>query len=454
MRTTLLVFAFSCALTAQDARPVIDNAAKAIGAADLKSIEYSGSGSAFTLGQSVNPNAAWPKVALKSYTRAVDYANTGYREEALRVTPAGEQRQIQFVSGRHAWNMAGTNVTAAPAATAERLTQIWLTPHGFLKAAMANQATVKSQKRGGATMRVVSFTGHGKYKVYGYIGVQGTVDRVETWVENPVLGNMLVETDYSDYKDFGGVKFPTRIVQKQGGHPTLDLLVTAVKANAAAPLAVPAAVERAAAPAVRVDSEKIADGVWYLTGGSHHSVLVEFKDHVAVIEGPLNPERSKAVIAEVKKLVPAKPLRYLINTHHHFDHSGGVRTFAAEGITVVTHAMNRPYYAKAFKGKFQTVADKRVMTDGARTMELHLIKGNPHNDAILMAYLPKEKLLVEVDVYSPAPPNAPPPATPNPASVNLYENVERLKLDVERIVPLHGRIVPLAELKKAIGKGS
>lgn len=453
MRTTLLVVAFSCALPGQDPRSLLENAAKAMGAADLKSIEYSGSGSAFTLGQSVNPNAPWPKVTLKSFTRTVDYANPGYSEESVRATPAGDQRVAQFVSGRHAWNMTGTNVTAAPAATAERLTQIWLTPHGFLKAAMANQATVKSQKRGGATVQAVSFTGHGKYKVIGHLGAQGTVDHVETWIENPLLGDMLVETEYSEYKDFGGVKFPARIVQKQGGHPTLDLLVTSVKPNAAAPLTVPAVVAQAAA-AVSVNSEKIADGVWYLTGGSHHSVLVEFKDHVAVIEGPLNQERSKAIMAEVKKLVPAKPLRYLINTHHHFDHSGGVRAFAGEGVTIVTHAMNRPYYAKVFKGKFQTLTEKRIMTDGARTMELHLIKGNPHNDGILMAYLPKEKLLVEVDVYSPAPPNAPPPATPNPASVNLYENIERLRLDVERIVPLHGRIVPLAELKKAIGKGS
>ena len=90
-------------------------------------------------------------------------------------------------------------------------------------------------------------------------------------------------------------------------------------------------------PPVRVTTEKLADGIWYLTGGSHHSVLVEFADHVALIEAPQNEERSTAVIAEVKKLTPTKPIRYLVNTHHHFDHSGGLRTYVAEGATIVTH---------------------------------------------------------------------------------------------------------------------
>jgi len=452
MRNVMMALCLSCVAMAQDARSVLADAAKSIGAADLKSIEYSGAGSAFTLGQNVNPTAPWPRVTLKSFVRTVDYANPGYREETVRVTPAGEQRQVQLVSGKHAWNMAGNNANPAPAAVTERLTQIWLTPHGFLKAAMAAQAAVKSKKEGGRKVTLVSFAGHGKYKMNGVIGGQGEVERVETWIENPVLGDMLVETEYSGYKDFGGVRFPSRIVQKQGGHPTLDLAITGAKGNPTVSLDAPAAVQQATAPPARVESQKLADGVWYLTGGSHHSLLVEFRDHVAVIEGPLNQDRAKAVIGEVKKLVPAKPLRYVINTHHHFDHSGGLRAFATEGVTIVTHQMNKPYYAKAFKGKFQTLTDRRDMTDGARTLELHLIKGNPHNDGILMAYLPKEKLLVEADVYSPAPPNAPAPATPNPASVNLYENIERLKLDVAQIAPIHGRAVPLAELKKAVGK--
>ena len=93
---------------------------------------------------------------------------------------------------------------------------------------------------------------------------------------------------YSDYRDFGGVKFPTRIRQSAGGFPTLDLTVTDVKANGPVDIQVPDAVRQATNVYGRVATQMVADGVWYLTGGSHHSVVIEMKDHLIVVEGPLN----------------------------------------------------------------------------------------------------------------------------------------------------------------------
>ena len=226
-RIFLLVLALSCTAIADNAKSALANAAKSLGATDLKSIEYTGSGSTFNLGQSISPTTPWPETKFQSLTRTVDYEHPGYREDIVR-----QQRQSQLVSGEYAWNVNGANTTAAPATAAERLVQVWLTPHGFLKAAMANHATAKSKKEGGKTVTVVSFTS-GKYKFSGVIGDLGTVDRVDTWFDNPVLGAMLVETDYSGYKDFGGVKFPARIVQKQGGHPAFELNVSDVKPNVA-----------------------------------------------------------------------------------------------------------------------------------------------------------------------------------------------------------------------------
>jgi glyoxylase-like metal-dependent hydrolase (beta-lactamase superfamily II)/phosphotransferase system IIB component len=460
----LTALAFTCALclsvTAQDAKSVVEATIKNMG--DIKSAQYSGNGAQFNLGQSVSPDAPWPRTELKSFTRTVDYDKQASRNEAV-----GPQAALatQFLAGDKAWGQAGANVTpASPAAKTERQLQIWLTPHGFLKGALANKATAK--KSGKATL--VTFTALGKYKLVGVISAENLVEKVEARLDNAVLGDMLVETTYGDYRDFGGFKFPTKMVQKQGGHPVLDLAVTEAKANVPLDLTVPDAALQAAPPAVQVTSEKLADGVWYLAGGSHHSVAVEFADHVAVVEAPLNEDRSNAVIAEVKKLLPAKPIRYLINTHHHFDHSGGLRTYVAEGATVVTHQSNKAFYETTFQGphtlnpdrqwrekkkaKILGIGAKHVMSDSARTVELHLIQDNPHNTGIIMAWLPKEKLLVEVDVYTPLPPNASPPANPNPNMVNLYENIQRLNLDVNRIVPLHGRVVDLAELKRTIGK--
>ncbi len=457
--TLMLACALSAVAIAQDAQSVLDATIKNMG--DLKSIQYSGSGKVFTLGQSVSPDAPWPTVELKSFTRTVNYEKLATRQEAV-----GAQGPVptQFYAGDRAWGQAGNNVTpASPLVAAERQLQLWLTPHGFLKGALANNA--KASKRGKATL--LTFT-MGKHRVVGTISADGLVEKVESWFDNAVLGDMHIETVYSDYRDFGGIKFPAKIVQKQGGFPVLDLAVTEAKANVALDLAVPDPVRGATPPAVRVTAEKLSDGVWYLTGGSHHSVAVEFADHVAVVEAPLNEDRSLAVITEVKKLLPAKPIRYLINTHYHFDHSGGLRTYVAEGATIVTHQSNEKFYQTTFKSphtlnpdrlqrekkkaKILAVGAKHVMTDGARTMEIHHIQGNPHNTGIIMAWLPKEKLLVEVDVYTPLPVNAAPPANPNPNVVNLYENIQRLNLDVGQIAPLHGRLVTLADLKKTIGK--
>jgi hypothetical protein len=444
----------------QDVKSVLEATIKNMG--DIKSAQYSGSGAQFNLGQSVSPDAPWPRTELKSFTRAVDYDKQASRNETVNAQGAST---VQFLSGDKAWGQAGANITTAAApVTTERQLQILMTPHGFLKGALANKATAK--KSGNATL--VTFIALGKYKVVGVISAENLVEKVETRLDNSVLGDMLVETTYSDYRDFGGFKFPAKMAQKQGGHPFFDLTVTEAKANVALDLPVPDTVRQATPPAAQVTSEKLADGVWYLTGGTHHSVAVEFSDHVAVIEAPLNEDRSNAVIAEVKKLLPAKPIRYLINTHHHFDHSGGLRTYVAEGATIVTHQSNKTFYDATFKSphtlnpdrqwrekkkaKILAIGAKHVMSDSARTVELHLIQDNPHNTGIIMAWLPKEKLLVEVDVYSPLPPNASPPANPNPNMVNLYENIQRLNLDVNRIVPLHGRVVELAELKRTIGK--
>jgi len=183
----------------------------------------------------------------------------------------------------------------------------------------------------------------------------------------------------------------------------------------------------------------------------------------------LNEARSLAVIAKVKETIRNKPIKYLVNTHAHFDHSGGLRTYVDEGATIVTHEMNRPYYEQAWRAAhslvpdrleqskkapvFETFSDKHTLSDGGPTIEIYPIQGSGHNDAFAMVYLPAAKILVEVDAYTPAGADVPPPATPNPFSVNLYQNIDRLKLDVRQIAALHGpRLVTLADLRSAIGQ--
>ena len=153
-----------------------------------------------------------------------------------------------------------------------------------------------------------------------------------------MYGDMDYEMRYTKYKDFGGIMFPGQIHVHQGdprlnpAHNYYEINVTDVKANVpVTPMPVPEAVRTATATPVKVESQKLADGVWLLGGGTHNSVLVEFNDFVAVVEAPQNEARSLAVIAEANRLVPNKLIRYLVNTHHHMDHAGGLRTYLSQG---------------------------------------------------------------------------------------------------------------------------
>jgi glyoxylase-like metal-dependent hydrolase (beta-lactamase superfamily II) len=471
--TIILLLALPLAAAGQDASATLAAASKALGADGLKSIEYSGSGATFAFGQSATPGQPWPRLNLKSFTRSVNYETASLRDENVRTqgeNPVrgggqqpirGEQRQSFWVSGDHAWNMMGTAAVPAPISLAERQFQMWSTPHGVVKAAAANNATVQG--------RVVAFTIPGRMRVRAALNDASLVERIEAVVPHPVLGDTPVEVTYSDYKDYGGVKFPTRIRQSAGGFPTLDVTVTDVKPNVAVDVQVPEGARAAAGFYGKIATQMVADGVWYLTGGSHHSVVIEMKDHLVVVEGPLNDERALAVIAEARTLVAGKPIRYVVASHHHFDHSGGLRAFAAEGATVITHESNRTFFegslaapatvapdhmAKASrKPVVEGVRDRRVLSDGSRTVELHHIAGNAHADGLLMVYLPKEKLLSEADVFTPPPAGTPPPMPPSPFTVNFAENLKRLNLAVDRLLPIHGRIVPIADLHTAAGHG-
>lgn len=224
------------------AEALLQKSAKALGG-DVQSIQYSGSGYHFALGQSVNPRAAWPKFNLKSYTRVINYLTASSQEEMVRTqfeNPprgggaqpiVGEQRQVLSVGGgeTYAWNGVGNAATSNPSAAEERALMVWLTPHGYIRAALAGAPGVSTEVRSGRKLQTVSSRVSGKFTLIGFINEQNLIERVETHLGNPVLGDMLIATNFSDYKDFGGFKFPSRIVQEQGGFPVLDLTIESVK---------------------------------------------------------------------------------------------------------------------------------------------------------------------------------------------------------------------------------
>jgi glyoxylase-like metal-dependent hydrolase (beta-lactamase superfamily II) len=475
-KKTLFVLAIVSSVTltvgGQDARSVVAAASKAMGADQLKTIQYSGPGTEYSFGQAYNPGSPWPAWKNKSYTRTIDFDAPALRIERVADAPEPGRKGGGLQPGAMQQLVVNANTPWAAQLP------IWITPYGFLRQAAANTPTMTSQTVGGKKYTVVTFIAPNKAKVNGYIDSDNMVAKVETWMDTPVLGDTLYEAVYSNYKDFGGVKVPTRIVEQQGDYPTLEMTVADAKINAPANIAPPqrggGAPGGGGAPPAGTSSQKLADGVFLILPG-YAALAVDMKDGIVVIEGPQSDARGEAIIAEVKKDIPNKAIRYVVNTHGHFDHSSGLRPFVAEGATIMTHQVNKGYFEKIFarphtlnpdrlaqnkaKVNVETVGDKKVLTDGTHTIELYRTQGTNHNEGLLFAYLPKEKILVEADSFNPpAQADAPPAATPSPANVNLLDNISRLKLDVETIVPIHyppdGRKVTIAELKRAVGARS
>jgi glyoxylase-like metal-dependent hydrolase (beta-lactamase superfamily II) len=285
------------------------------------------------------------------------------------------------------------------------------------------------------------------------------------------------------YIDIGnGVKFPTTWHHHDGwddnfgahnvsaGHNGFGGVFKNITANACPdPVSIPEPVRGASFP-VRVETQKLAEGVFLLGGGSHNSVAVEFKDYVAVVEAPLDEKRSLAVIEETVKLIPNKPIRFLVNTHQHFDHIGGLRTYMHIGATIITHSKNFDFYVRdvlnyaprtldpdmmalwpptevAEGYQYETVRENYVLSDGTRNLHISYVQPLPHAEGMLMAYLPKEKIVIEADLYDPASGNR----TPTADNRVFFNHVKRLGLDVATIAPIHGRPTRWADFAAIIG---
>jgi glyoxylase-like metal-dependent hydrolase (beta-lactamase superfamily II) len=211
--------------------------------------------------------------------------------------------------------------------------------------------------------------------------------------------------------------------------------------------------------------------VYLLGGGPANSYMVEFRDFVAVFEAPLSEERSLAVIEQITKLAPNKPIRWLINSHTHFDHIGGLRTYNHIGATVVTHLFNLPFINRdvlnyeprtvkpdilalwpptevAEGYNYEAIQENYVITDNSRILRVHYVQPLQHVAGMLMAYLPTERILFEADLFDT---HEPPRSSQLPAMRSLHNQIQRMKLEVATVAPVHGKPVPLGTFVAALG---
>ena len=505
-----------------DPAPLLAAAAKEIGEANLKCITLSGAGYSGAVGQTFEnaPNIDWPRTpgGMTNYTRTINW-ETGTSKETFDRTPGlnpaswkygpGWQggtptqkfaRQTHIVNGKFAWHMDGDGppVAALPEDAERYELDIWLNPPGFLKAARRPGANPRAvwrweQIEMGRDGNVVApqkmhvvMINIGKFRVDATINGENQIQRIKTTVNDPTLGDFNIEQESTDQMTFGNVKWPITWHSHHGwddnwqfyrlstGHNGYGGKFPNVQPNVCPdPVPVPESVRQATFP-MTVTVDKMANGVYLLGGGPANSYMVEFRNFVAVFEAPINEKRSLAVIEEVAKLAPNKPIRWLIVSHPHFDHIGGIRTYNHIGATIVQHRKNIDFLNKdvlvyeprtvepdivalmpptelAEGYNFEAINENFVITDGSRILHVYYVQPLQHVAGMLMAYLPAERIAFEADLFDT---HEPPPAMPTPAMRSLFNQVQRMKLDIATLAPVHGKPVPWKTFVTAMGSAA
>ena len=481
-KLTLAALAVACLSTAtagQNASSAVAAASKAMGVEALTAITYSGTARNGAFGQSKSigePMGPVNLTQITQYTRTVSFAAAA--DPAALVSRASGPTQPPAVPGVPPQPPGVFNQNVTAGASWGQALNIWTTPWGFLKGAAANNASERRQ----GSQQVVSFSPANfkspsgqPYTVTGYINSQNLVTKVETRVEHAVAGDLLVEFEYSNYQNMNGVQVPTRIVQRQAGMQTFDASITAATPNppnltelltapppagrggtpggAAAPAGGraggPPPAGGAQAPAEPPPVERLGEGVFKI-GGNYVSLAVDMGDHVLVVESGQSEARGTAVMAAARQAIPNKPIRFVVNSHPHFDHASGLAAAAAEGATILTHRNNEPVLERLLSGPrtlggdslakasnrrtnlVQAIGDRDVRkgTNG-KVVEIHLIP-NEHSDGLVAVYLPAEKTLWTADITV---------VSPTPAQVGVVRSavnaLNRLKIDYETWLPAH-----------------
>ena len=505
-----------------DPQPILAAAIQAIGNDRLNCVTISGTAYGGAVGQQreAGKNVDWPRIdSLANYTRTMNWQARTMKEEFDRkpgLAPAAWKYGIGWVDGPvqtqthqtfmlnaadgvYAWHMDGPNgrpVRNEPDVADIFPVELWMNPHGFLKAAQMPGANpiatwrweLGEMGRDGPTtipekMHVVQITAPGGFKIDATINKEHMLQRMHTLVPDPVLGDLNYEHEFTNasYIDVGdGIRFPTGWHSHEGyddnfqaqnisaGHNAFGGTMEDVRANVCPdPVAVPDAVRNTQFPTEPLMT-KLADGVYAFARGSYTSIAVEFQSTITVFEAPRSEDFNLRVIDAIVELIPNKPIRYVVNSHQHFDAAAGLRAYFHVGATIITQWKNWELYTRDFinyaartvkpdmvsiwpptelaEGYFyETVRENYTIEEAGRVMRIYYVNPLQHAEGMLMAYLPQEKLLIESDIVNT---NNPLPATPTPDQQTLFNAVTRLKLDVERIVPIHGKPIPWGDFAR------
>jgi len=455
-------------------KQAVADAAAALGGVErlslLTSLSIDGTGIAPNAGQNRMPDDELPVWKVSQYTRTIDLANWRTRVSQVREAQflfAGDlvQRQTQGLDGNVAYNVGvdGKATRAGDTAARDRRIELLHHPVVVVRAALDPASRLANVRTEAGEQLVDITTAAGDTVTLATDGQTHLPIRVISMADNPNMGDVPIVTTFAGYEEVNGVKLPRRLTTKMDKYLQLDLSVSRNQVDAGTgDLAAPTEVTSAPAPApppVVVTAEPVGKGIWWLAGsGNHRSVVFEFADHLVLYEAPLNEARTKAVIEKARTL-SAKPLTMAIVSHHHFDHSGGLRTAVAEGLTIVTHRANEAFFNDLLArphtiapdelqesprdARFVFVDDEMTLKDAAMEVRLYHLLDNPREGTNLFAYVPRDRMLVQADLYDST-------WLRHSWGENVLTNIERRKLAVDRDVPVHGAIEPFTQMVATI----
>jgi glyoxylase-like metal-dependent hydrolase (beta-lactamase superfamily II) len=427
----------------------------------------------FAIGQEETPES--PARATVAYGRIVTDWRGPRRlvTQELRPVAGNPQRQRRITAaGIGLFEVDGQQQPDAPGAVAAAERAVRLSPERLLLTALDNPSALSSaparEWRGESAAGVRFALGQDTLTLY-FDRRSGLLLVSETLTDDGVLGDRQTATWYTRWQDAGGIQLPRQVDVLVNGRLQAHTVYSAAAMLSSVDeqwFAIPDSISRraqrpptvAAPPTVVVQLAELAPGVWRAEGGSHHSLVVEQPQQLVVVEGPQSSQRSQAVMDTLRSRFPNKRIGVLVNTHHHWDHAGGLRGYLAAGVPVLTHARNATFVRGIAAARktvapdalsrnpgapdVRTVEDSLAIGEGASRVVIYRIP-TVHVEGMLAAYVPAARMLFVSDVLTPG------ANLPRANSAEVVAAVRQLGIAVDRVVGGHGGIVTLQQVEAA-----